>query len=383
MPGIHVRSAGEIPAADTPAVRDSLIIVSGRIPTIRRALCAVTLMMLLTVACGAGARSALRNHSVGSDAPTTAATAGHPLASAPEVAFVNVTLATLWTRPGELRSIDAPSAARPVDIPRWLAGMTTADRAWLVGRIQTQAAYGVQLAVLRHDGDWTKVAVRGQPTPLNRYGYPGWVPTRQLTWNRSLLTLRRTHPVAIVRRKIAWLRSVDTLDKRIPVTYATRLTVLGATGSYDIVATPTGHGLAIAKKVVAVYPSAADIPTPTGRRIVDAGKRFLGLPYLWAGTSAYGFDCSGFMYILFRRFGITLPRDADRQAAHGTAVARTHLRLGDLVFFAGPGGIGLIHHVAMYAGAGLMLEAPHTGAAVRLVPLASMADSYAGARRYL
>jgi cell wall-associated NlpC family hydrolase len=383
MRGIRVRSAGGNPAADRPALRDSLPIVSGRIPTIRRALCAATSLLLLTAACGSGASSAPRQGAVASEGVRTAAGKPQPQASAPEVAFVNVTLATLWTRPRELRSIDAPSAARPVDIPRWLAPMTTADRAWLVGRIQTQAAYGVQVAVLRHDGDWTKVAVRGQPTPLNRYGYPGWVPSRQLTWNRSLLTLRRTHPVAVVRRKVAWLRSVDTLDRRIAVTYATRLTVLGAAGSYDIVATPTGHRLAIAKRVVAVYPSAAGIANPTGRRIVDAGKRFLGLPYLWAGTSAYGFDCSGFMYILFRRFGITLPRDADRQAAHGTAVARSHLRLGDLVFFAGPGGEGVVHHVAMYAGSGLMLEAPHTGAAVRLVPLASMAGSYAGARRYL
>jgi cell wall-associated NlpC family hydrolase len=339
--------------------------------------------MLLLAACGSGVRSAPRQGDAAVSDGARTASREQPHASAPEVAFVNVTLATLWARPRELRSIDAPSAARPVDIPRWLAQMPTADRAWLVGRIQTQAAYGVQVAVLRHDGDWTKVAVRGQPTPLNRYGYPGWVPTRQLTWNRSMLTLRRAHPVAVVTRKIAWLRSVDTLDERIAVTYATRLTVTGAAGSYDIVATPTGHRLAIAKNVVVVYPSAADIPTPTGRRIVDAGKRFLGLPYLWAGTSAYGFDCSGFMYILFRRFGITLPRDADRQAAHGTAVARSHLRLGDLVFFAGPGGEGAVHHVAMYAGSGLMLEAPHTGAVVRLVSLASMADSYAGARRYL
>jgi cell wall-associated NlpC family hydrolase len=89
------------------------------------------------------------------------------------------------------------------------------------------------------------------------------------------------------------------------------------------------------------------------------------------------------MYVLFRRFGIPLPRDADRQAVHGTAVAPSHLRLGDLVFFAGPGGVGVIHHVGMYAGSGLVLEAPHTGAVIRLVSLASMADSYAGARRYL
>jgi cell wall-associated NlpC family hydrolase len=342
----------------------------------------VSTVLVMTAACGGDVRSGPQAGGDVSGGGTTVA-GPQPRSSAPAVAFVNVTLATLWTRPRELRSIDAASAARPVDIPGWLAQMTTPDRAWLVGRIQTQAAYGVQVAVLQQDGDWTKVAVRGQATPLNRYGYPGWVPTRQLTWKRSLTTLRRTHPVAIVTRKIAWLRSVDTLDKRIAVTYATRLTVMGSTTSYLIVATPTGRRLAIAKRAATMYASTSDIPTPTGQRIVHAAKRFLGLPYLWAGTSAYGYDCSGFTYTLFRRFGIPLPRDADRQAQHGTTVPRSHLRPGDLVFFADPGGTGIIHHVAIYAGSGLLLEAPHTGDTIKLTPLASMTSSYADARRYL
>jgi cell wall-associated NlpC family hydrolase len=278
--------------------------------------------------------------------------------------------------------IDRPSATRPVDIPRWLAQMTTADRAWLVGRIQTQAAYGMQVAVLDRQGTWTKVAVRGQSTPLNRYGYPGWVPTVQLTGNPTLLSLIH-HPVAIVTRKIAWLRSISTLQRRLAVTYATRLRIVGATATHYLVATPGGRALAIARGAVARYRSVSSIPTPSGWRIVAEGKRFLGLPYLWAGTSAYGFDCSGFTYTLFRRFGIGIPRDADRQALHGTPVAHASIRPGDLLFFAGAGGTGTIHHVAIYAGSGMMLESPHTGDVIKLAPVASMANEYAAARRYL
>jgi cell wall-associated NlpC family hydrolase len=328
---------------------------------------------LVAAACGGGA---------GASATTTHHPRPAPAAAGrPGVAFVRVTLATVWARPGESRPVDAPSTTRPVDIPRWLSHMSVAQRAWLVGRLQTQAAYGAQVAVLGHSGAWTKVAVRGQATPLNRYGYPGWLPTRQLTDNRSLISVRRSHPVAVVTRKSAWLRAADTFAPRLAVTYATRLPVMAQAGRYDLVATPSGGKLAIARRSVAEYASAAAIPIPGGRRIVAEGKRFLGLPYLWAGTSAYGFDCSGFTYILFRRFGIPLPRDADRQALHGRAVAKSRLRQGDLVFFTGAGG-GAIDHVAIYAGSGMALESPHTGDVVKLVPLASL-DGYAGARRYL
>lgn len=337
------------------------------------------LVLLMSPACGAGAEAP--GHAGARPQATTSASVDGTTPS--NVAFVRVTLATLWTRPGLLRPMDAPSASRPVDIPLWLSRMTVADRAWLVGRLETQAAYGTEVTVLRRSGSWVKVAVHGQRTPRNRHGYPGWMPVRQLTWNRSLLTLRRAHPIAVVTRKIAWLRSSDTLARRFPVTYATRLTILGSTGSYDVIATPGGGRLAIAKRSVTKYTSAAAIPRPTGPAIVASAKRFLGLPYLWAGTSSYGFDCSGFTYIVFRRFGISLPRDADRQAVHGVPVARSNLRPGDLVFFAGGGGAGVIHHVGIYAGSGMVLQSPHTGASVDLASLASMSGTYAGARRYL
>jgi cell wall-associated NlpC family hydrolase len=161
------------------------------------------------------------------------------------------------------------------------------------------------------------------------------------------------------------------------------LSVVGTAGGYAIVATPDGGRLAIAHSAVVQYRSAAAIPRPTGAAIVAPARRFVGLPYLWSGTSSYGFDCSGFTYAVFRRFGIPLPRDADRQAVHGVPVARADLRPGDLVFLAGPGGTGTVHHVAIYAGSGLVIESPYTGAAVRVVPLDSMLATYAGARRYL
>jgi cell wall-associated NlpC family hydrolase len=304
-------------------------------------------------------------------------------ARGPWRAIVDVSVATLWAQPDRLRPLDAPSARNPADIPAWLAAMSIADREWLVGRVQTQALYGMTVYVLRQSGGWSDVAVRGQSSQLNPIGYPGWMPTRQLTGNLSLLAVQRRNPVGVVRAMTAWLRDPASLAPTIRVSFATRLWITGVSGAYDLVATPRGGTRAIRASALARYRSVSAIPRPTGARIVATARRFMGLQYLWGGTSAYGFDCSGFTYTIYRRFGIPIPRDADRQALHGTPVARASLRPGDLVFFAGPGGTGAVHHVAIYIGSGEVIQAPHTGAAIEIVPLATMMSEYAGARRYL
>lgn len=115
--------------------------------------------------------------------------------------------------------------------------------------------------------------------------------------------------------------------------------------------------------------------------MVAEARKFLGLQYLWAGTSGFGFDCSGFTHSVYLAYGVTIPRDADRQAVRGTPVAASDLKPGDLVFFrASPS--GPIGHVGMYVGSGEMIDAPHTGAPVRIDSVWSFGN-YAGARRYL
>jgi hypothetical protein len=78
-----------------------------------------------------------------------------------------VSVATLWRTPGIARAIDAPALGNPVDLDRWNRNLaTTRARAWLEGRVVTQALYGEQVKVLAIRGRWAKVAVRDQPTPL-------------------------------------------------------------------------------------------------------------------------------------------------------------------------------------------------------------------------
>jgi len=91
------------------------------------------------------------------------------------------------------------------------------------------------------------------------------------------------------------------------------------------------------------------------RELVDFGLQFLGTPYLWGGTNLRtGVDCSGFVFSVFRNFGITLNRTSRGMSTQGTAVARADLLPGDLVFFdtfAG-GNQGRVSHVGIYMGNG-------------------------------
>lgn len=113
------------------------------------------------------------------------------------------------------------------------------------------------------------------------------------------------------------------------------------------------------------------------KRAIQVAESFVGTPYQWGGAKPGGFDCSGLLYYAWGRQGIQIPRTSEAQWKYGRPVPLDRLRPGDAVFFhMGSGGPG---HVAMYIGAGKMLESPHTGARVRIVPLRHDA---VGARRF-
>lgn len=95
----------------------------------------------------------------------------------------------------------------------------------------------------------------------------------------------------------------------------------------------------------------------------------LGTPYRWGGEGAGGFDCSGLVQAAYAAAGIQLPRVAQAQYDAGPPVpAGQPLQPGDLVFFgADPAGVT---HVGIVVSPGEMVDAPHTGAVVRIEPYA-------------
>ena len=135
---------------------------------------------------------------------------------------------------------------------------------------------------------------------------PGYLqyPTLPLR-ERSVRTGREVQ----VESPTTWLYNTDKLDSRfIEASYATRLPLL--TRRNGVIKVATLHGDKWLKATDAsVYRSESAIPKPTGERLVQSAKKFLRLPYLWAGTSGFGFDCSGFTYTIHKAHVITIPRD--------------------------------------------------------------------------
>jgi cell wall-associated NlpC family hydrolase len=113
---------------------------------------------------------------------------------------------------------------------------------------------------------------------------------------------------------------------------------------------------------------------PAHGNVVTYARSRLGCPYVWAASGPGAFDCSGLTMWCYRQIGISLPHSSRAQINVGQRVSRSNLQAGDLVFFGSP-----IHHVGMYIGGGMMIEAPYTGARVRIA--GAFRSDYAGACR--
>jgi cell wall-associated NlpC family hydrolase len=262
----------------------------------------------------------------------TALAAALVLAASPaQTATVRVAVANVW---------EAPNAGHlPLDPRVWpTPAVTYSERRALVGHMPTQVLYGETVRVLAHRSGWTEIAVPDQPSPLDARGYPGWVRSWQLgpTFAAPLIVTARS----------------ATLANGAEVGFAAQV--------------PRG-----------ALPSSATRPLPHTRTdLVRTAEQFLGLHYLWGGLSAWGYDCSGLTWAVYRAHGITIPRDADAQFAAGATVTLARMKPGDLLFYEHP----IVGHVAMYVGGGKMIEAPNSASEVRIVPVRT--NDFRGARRF-
>ena len=126
-----------------------------------------------------------------------------------------------------------------------------------------------------------------------------------------------------------------------------------------LLASQSGRGIA----PLSVPPNPAPAPNANAQTAVDAALSQVGKPYQWGAEGPDSYDCSGLTMWAWAQAGVSLPHNSGMQQAAIRPVAHSEIEPGDLLFFGSP-----IHHVSMYIGNGQMVEAPYTGAYVRVVP---------------
>lgn len=256
-------------------------------------------------------------------------------------AVVRVPVATLFTGPDAVRAVDAPAVAAAPDPAGWVAGFSGDE--WMGEGVLTQLLLGERVQVREAAQGWSRVVAADQPADrLDPDGYPGWLPSDQLTPETpgapdlvvdATSTALHDRPGGAPRRKELLL--------------GTRLTATGAAeaGWRPVrVADLTGWVSATDLAPLAGPSLSGDAGEPDAPvHALRVAERLLGVPYVWGGLSPYGIDCSGLVRLAWWRLGVTLPRDACDQAAALPVVPLGEERPGDLYVFAR--GDAPIHHI--------------------------------------
>ena len=217
--------------------------------------------------------------------------------------------------------------------------------------VVSQAICGVSVVLDEEKGEWVKVR-----TPDD---YPGWMPVASLRrYSAGDHPYAATGDVVQVTSLFANIYREASVTKHQPMMtlpFEARLEVVPAAGNnagrWIQIRLPDERTGWIQRGDIDSDPKPLSVS-----EAIELAQRFLGLTYLWGGTSTFGFDCSGFTQMLVRRRGIVMPRDADLQAAwQGVMpVKPNRLRVGDLLFFGSSP--QKITHTGMYIGHGKFIN---------------------------
>ncbi len=241
----------------------------------------------------------------------------------------------------------------------------------------TQVLMGTPLKVLEKKSYWYRVV-----TPE---GYIAWVTVGSVkTMNEEELTAWRGSERVIVDVHYTLFRDKPSKDGAIISDGVwgdiAQVSSKKVVNGYQEVKLPNGKTAYVPASDVKCLKKWLDSRNPTTDNIINTGKQFLGFPYLWAGTSIKGLDCSGFVKTSHFLNGIILRRDASQQAKIGEEIDITNgienLKKGDILFFgrkATADRPARVTHVGMYMGDGLFI---HSATFVKINSLVPGTDNY-------
>ena len=241
------------------------------------------------------------------------------------------------------------SAAPPENAVVAQAVANMYSRATTDAGVVSQAIFSTNVAILERDGSWLKIR-----TPDD---YTGWIQNAAAVRTPAYAQSGRVARVEALFANLYRETDITIHQPAITLPFESRLEVLSgprdAEGRWLEVRLPDGRAAWVQTGDITLAP---DVKMPVGE-LIAWSKRFIGLPYLWGGTSTYGYDCSGFIQMLFRRLGYSLPRDAGPQADWEgfKPVERAELLPGDLLYFGSAA--EKITHTGMYIGNGQFINA--------------------------
>jgi cell wall-associated NlpC family hydrolase len=219
-----------------------------------------------------------------------------------------------------------------------------------------QLIMGMVVRTLKKEGGWYYVQSLDDR-------YLGWMESDHLAFvTKEQAQAASRGPRAIVTALFALLREKPAADAApvADLVVGNVMSVAGQSGGWLAVRLPDGRKGFVAQADATDYDAWKTSREVTPENIEQAARRFMGVPYLWGGTSAKGFDCSGFVKTVFRLNGFEPQRDADQQSNEGAAVPTeddlAQLKKGDVLFFGPRAGVTRITHTGIYLGGKLFIH---------------------------
>jgi hypothetical protein len=240
----------------------------------------------------------------------------------------------------------------------------------------TQVILGNPLVVGKDRKNWLWVT-----TPD---AYKGWIEasaTRRLRLHEPQYAARGQIALVTSNVGVVYLERLGEPRESLTVALGTRLELVAEESHRFRVRLPDRRLGWVTKDCVMACDGDFQYPLTSRRRVVETAKRFLGVPYLWGGTTPLGFDCSGMVQQTFKLNGVNLPRDADQQFQVGMPIEVDHLEPADLLFFSNRS--SGITHVGIFIGSGQFLHSSGKAKGVTVTPFRDrfFQSVFVGARR--